>query len=126
MRRNPATGKLDFDWDATANPRYADDNVHRMLSLLVEHRASPGKPGWWADETGKRGSLIYTVKNLLRKTPSEVEAFAIDATRKAVDEGWVSEVTAKATLRPTSRAVVEVRWKNPGGIPGVARVALAA
>ena len=124
MRRNPSTGKLDFDWDATGNPRYSDDNVHRVLSLLVEHAPSPGEPGWWADETGKRGSLLYTVKNVRRSTPSDVEAMCVDALQKAVDEGWVSDVSARATLRPVDRARVEVSWKNPGGIPATARVAL--
>lgn len=124
MRRNEAVGRLDLDWDATGNPRYSDDNVHRVLSLLLERRPSPGLPGWWADETGERGSLLYTDKNLTRTTPSEVESHCRDALRKAEDEGWVSDVRVKAFLRPADRARVEVAWKNPGGKDEAVRLAL--
>ena len=124
MKRNDAVGRLDFDWDATGNPRYGDDNVHRVLSLLLEHRPSPGSPGWWADETGKRGSLLYTVRNVRRSTPSDVEAMVKDALQKAVDEGWISDVSAKAFLRPAERARLEVRWTNPSGLTENATVRL--
>ena len=115
MARNQAVGRLDFDWDETGNPRFSDDNVHRVLSLLLEHRPSPGSPGWWADETGRRGSLLYTAKNSKRSTPSEIEAMARDALQKAVEEGWISDVSVRAHTRPAERAHIEVRWKNPSG-----------
>lgn len=120
MRRDPASGRLTFDWDETGNPRYSDDNVHRVTSLLVEHRPSPAtpsqdaSPGWWFDALGTRGSLIYTVKNVKRTTPSQLEAYALDAMKKAVDEGWISAPTAKAYL---ARALLEVSWTNPNGRP---------
>lgn len=131
MRRNPATGRLDFDWDATGNPRFDDSNGHRVMSLLIEHRPSPAtpsasaSPGYWADETGKRGSLLYTVKNVLRDTPSQIEAYAVDALQKAVDEGWLSLPIAKAFLRPVSRARLDVKWTNPGGRPKSESIALS-
>ncbi|HZU84528.1 MAG TPA: hypothetical protein VE987_16475 [Polyangiaceae bacterium] len=127
MRRNPATGKLDFDWDETGNPRYSDDNVHRVLSLLIEHRPAPGPdggPGWIWDRTGKRGSLLYTVKNVRRSTPSQLEAFGMDALQKAVDEGWIKNPTVKAFLQPATSARLEVSWQNVGGRPSTLRVPL--
>ncbi len=129
MRRNPATGKLDFDWDETGNPRYSDDNVHRVLSLLVEHRPARGPdggPGWIWDTTGKRGSLLYTVKNVRRSTPSQLEAYALDALQKAVDEGWIAAPTAKAYLAPVTAARLEVTWQNPGGRPAAIRIPIAS
>jgi phage gp46-like protein len=126
MVRDLVTGRFDFDWDATGNPRYSDDCVHRVLSLLLEHRPSPGFPGWWADDTGKRGSLLYTVKNVRRSTPSDVEAFASDALQRAVDEKEISDVVARAFLKPVGRARVEVSWKTPGGRPASVAVALGA
>ena len=134
MRRNEATGKLDFDWDATGNPAYADDNAHRVLSLLIEHRPSPGSPGYWADETGRRGSLIYTVKNVRLAgrsggpvaTPSDLEAYVRDALGKAIDEGWIYDVVVKASLRPLTRAHLSVSWRNPGGRSELVRVALSS
>jgi hypothetical protein len=135
MRRNPATGKLDFDWDAdgsnAGNPKYSDDNIHRVLSLLVEHRPSPATPdgpatpGWVWDRTGQRGSLIYRVKNIRRSTPSQLEAYALDAMQKAVDEGWISNPSAKAYLSPATSARLEVSWHNPGGRPMSIRLPLA-
>lgn len=126
MKRDPASGRFTFDWDATGNPYYADDNTHRVMSLVIERRPTPGFPGWWADSTGERGSVLYAIKNVRRSTPSEVEAAVLDAARKAVDEGWVTDVTAKAHLRPAHRANVEIRWTNPGGQPQVAMVPLRA
>lgn len=131
MRRNPATGRLDFDWDATGNPKFDDSNGHRVMSLLIEHRPSPAtpsaaaSPGYWADATGKRGSLLYTVKNVLRETTSQVEAYAIDALQKATAEGWFTSPVAKAFLRPVSRARLDVTWTNPGARPQSTSIALS-
>jgi phage gp46-like protein len=115
MVRNSITGRLDFDWeDETGNPNYGDTNTHRVFSLLLEHRPSDEGPGYWADETGKRGSLLYTVKNVKRSTPSQIEAYVQDALSKAVAEGWISDTTAKAYLSKVTGAQVQVTWKNPG------------
>jgi phage gp46-like protein len=123
-------GKFDFDWDSTGNPRYTDDNVHRVMSLLIEHRAFPGSPameaspGWFWDRVGDRGSLLYTVKNVRRSTPSELEAYATDALKKAVAEGWISDVQVKAYVREKR---LQVSWKNSGsGAVTALRLALEA
>lgn len=120
MKRDPSTGRLTFDWDETGNPRYSDDNVHRVLSLLIEHRAasetpeSNGGPGWIWDTDGTRGSLLYTVKNVRRTTPSQVEAYALDALDLAVKQGKIRNPVVKAFLSPVSRARIEASWQNPG------------
>ena len=127
-----ANGRMDFDMDTSfpnkGNPRYTDDNVHRVFSLLVEHRASSGLDGgigWMWDENGIRGSLIYTVKNVKRATPSQLEAFALDAMAKGVNEGWFTNPTAKAYLSPITRARIEVGWTNPGGRAQAIKVPLS-
>ena len=135
MQRNPATGRLDFAWDTVGpnagNPTYNDDNVHRVMSLLFEHRpavasaSQPASPGWIWDQQGTRGSLLYTVKNVKRSTPSELEAYARDALQRAVDEEWIFDVTvAVYTAGPAPR--IEVGWKNPGGNQGGLRIPLAS
>ena len=132
MVRNPATGRLDFDFDETGNPAFSDTNTHRVLSLVIEHRPSPSSPsqaaspGWWADETGERGSLLYTLKNLRRRTPSEAESMVRSALQKAVDEGKISDVDARSFLSPATRARIEISWRNPGSVPGSAVVALTS
>ena len=132
MVRNPATGKLTFSWDTSGankgNPQYTDDNVHRVYSLLMEQRASSGPDGgmgWMWDVDDRRGSKLYTVKNVFRSTPSQLESFALDALQKGVDEGWFTDPTAKAYLSPVTRARLEVSWKNPTGQVQVLKLGLA-
>lgn len=131
LKRNSATGKFDFDWDTrgtnAGNPKYADDNVHRILSLLIEHRGSPGNLGWVWDVKDNRGSLLYTLKNVRKATPSQAQAFALDALQKAVDEGWIQSPTADTRRIGADRTtlVLDVGWKNPDKSTASVRVPLS-
>lgn len=100
--QNKATRLFSFDWGTDGEPKFDNTEAHRVLSLLVEHRPSPpSKPGYWADDTGRRGSLLYTLTEVRRATPSQAEAYARDALQKAVDDNAITfdpgNVTAKRT-----------------------------
>lgn len=82
--RDAGTGLYSFDWDSTGEPTFDDTQAHRVLTQLIEHRASASSPGYWDDPTGKHGSLLYTVRETRRGTPSQVEAYAADALDKCV------------------------------------------
>ena len=109
---NRNTNRYDFDFDATRDVKFDDTERHRVLSLLVEHR---GK--WWADTTGERGSQIHTLKNVRSTTPSQMEAFAMEALQKAVDEGKIQNVTASARRVSPTRIDLTVSYETAGGKP---------
>jgi phage gp46-like protein len=109
--QDKATGLLSFDWGTDGEPKFDDTEAHRVLSLLVEHRPSPpSNPGYWADATGKRGSLLYTLTEVKRATPSQAEGYAVDALQKAVDDNAIlldpANVTAKRTANGMSLSVI--------------------
>ena len=83
------TGLYNFAW-AFGDPTFDDTEAHRVISLLVEHRPSPRHPGYWADETGRRGSLLYTLQTLTSATPSQAEAYAADALDWAVADNAIT------------------------------------
>ena len=86
--QEPQTSLYNFNWVA-GDPQFDDTQQHRVASLLVEHKPSPKMPGYWADPTGLRGSLLYTLQNVVNSTPSQAEAYASDALQKAVDDGAI-------------------------------------
>ena len=53
--RNARTGKYDLKRADDGNPQLTDSQEHAVLSVLIERRPSPGRPGWILDETGTRG-----------------------------------------------------------------------
>lgn len=107
-RRNAETGRFDLDWDTTGDPKFDDTEAHRVTSLLVEHRPSAYGAGYWADPTGLRGSLLYTLRSLRASTPSQAEAYARDALQKAIDDGAIEgepEISARKVGRSIELAV---------------------
>ena len=122
---DPRTGKLDLQVRA-GNPVFGGSRVHQVMSRLVEHRSA-----WWADRTGQQGSQLYTVKNLRRSTPSELEAFARDALAPLVTAREILPPLGARDLRvePTvdralGRASIYVGWSTPGGVDENVRWAL--
>lgn len=88
LKRNPDTGRYDFDWDLTGpnagNPKYDDRQTHRTASLTVGHRGQ-----WVMDRTGLRGSVIYLIKHDRSSTASDLENAERDALTKAVVDGAI-------------------------------------
>lgn len=100
--QDPATGRFNFDWEY-GSPKFDNTEAHRCLSLLVEHRPTANNPGYWADETGKRGSYLYTLRNMTTATPSQAEAYAADAMQRAVDDNAIQFDRSDATARRVGR-----------------------
>jgi phage gp46-like protein len=127
LRRNPATGRFDLLRAADGNPTLTDYEEHAVLSQLLEWRASAGQPGWVADTTGRHGSLLYLVRSDLRATPSQVEAYALDALSTLVDLGRIRgepDLRVKATKTAPGRFDLSVTWTTTAGRQGAARLAL--
>jgi phage gp46-like protein len=120
LTRNPATGRFDFAFTASSGGDVAfdDTNEHRVLSLLLEHRDR-----WFAAKKG-RGSRLYAIKHDRASTTSLLESSARDALKKATDEGWISDVSARAVKVRAGRFSLFVQWKNPSAKPGTLTVSI--
>jgi phage gp46-like protein len=119
-KQDPSTGLYNFDW-SNGDPLFDDTQAHRCLSLLIEHRPTPEKPGYWADETGKRGSYLYTLRNITNATPSQAEAYAADAMQKAVDDNAITFRREDVTARRIGRTGLSlvVKYKANGRVQTV-------
>lgn len=115
------TGLYSFDWSG-GDPLFDSTQAHRVLSLLVEHRPSPQKPGYWADTTGTRGSYLYTLRTITSGTPSQAEAFAADALTKAVNDNAITFDRARISARRVGQAgiVIKVPYQASGRSQAVA------
>lgn len=116
-----ATGLYNFKW-VGGDPLFDSTQAHRVLSLLVEHRPTPGHPGYWADPTGKRGSYLYTLKSITTGTPSQAESFASDAITKAVADNAITYDKNQIEARRVGNAgiVVKVPYQAGGQPQNVA------
>ena len=119
LKRSLATGRFDFEWDITGNPTFVDTGEHAVMSLLLEHRGR-----WWADTTGNRGSRLYTLKNLKKRTPSDVKAYAEEALAPLIESGYLSEPPVVTAVRVGSKLILNVSARRPGQQPTISRVAL--
>ena len=122
---DPRTNKLDIQVRG-GNPVFGSSRVHKVMSRLVEHKAA-----WWADTAGQQGSALYTVKNIRRTTPSDLEAFARDALAPLLAAGEIlppigaPELRVEPTVdRALGRASIYVGWSTPGGADEHVRYAL--
>jgi len=120
LQRNAGTGKYDLVTDATGNFAFDDTQEHRVLSLLVERRGQ-----WYADLRGTRGSLLYTLRlSVSRRAPSDAEAYATDALKKAVDEGYIRGVQVAGRQDQPGRIRLAVNYTAPSGKVIPVRLAL--
>jgi len=115
--RNVANGLFDWDWDTTGNPTFTDDGTHAVLSLIKERRGQ-----WWADATGQRGSLLYTIKNIFSRTTSEVVAYINQALQPLLDSGYLATLSVTAKRTGVSRIEANVTFTRPGQAPQTVRV----
>lgn len=122
-----APGRFTFDWDASGNPRFDDDRAHAVITTLVSWKRgrAPGQKieqgGYYWDETGQRGTLIWTVKHDTLATKSQLEAYAEDAGQQLVSRGIIKSLSATATRLSPGRWRLDVEWTLPDGRtpPGV-------
>lgn len=107
--RNPLNGRFDLDWD-DANPAFSDSEEHTVLSLVLE---SQGK--WWADQTGERGSRLYTLRNDTRTTRTELIAILQEALAPAVADGRIRDLVVTADRVAAGRYAFDLRWRTGSG-----------
>jgi phage gp46-like protein len=117
LDRNPATGLFDLAWDETGNPAFTDDESHTVLSLLLEKQR-----GYWADKTGRRGSLLHTVKHDRAATASQLTGYTTDALDSAVEDGRINEVQAQAERVASGRFALAILYRPRRGPPRTLRL----
>lgn len=111
LLRNPATGAFDsFDWDSTGNPTFDDSDSHTVLSLLVETLG-----GYWADLTGKRGSILYQIRLDVTSTATQLVAAATNALSWAISNRQIRGATATAARVRPGRYDLGVKYQNRDG-----------
>jgi len=114
--RNPANGRFDLDWDGP-NPTFDDTETHTVLSLVLEWQGR-----WWADQTGKRGSRLNTLRNDTRTTQSELIARLEEALAPAVADGRLCDLTVTAERVQPGRYAFEIRWRTRDGRSASVRI----
>lgn len=108
------TWLYNFDW-LNGDPRFDSTEAHRVVSLLIEHRPTPKNPGYWADVTGLRGSLLYTLRTVTNSTPSQAEAYSVDALQWAVNDNAITFQRAGVTARRTAQGIaLSVKYTAAG------------
>lgn len=114
--QDPGTGLYSFEWDSRGEPVFDDTQAHRVLTQLIEYRSSATSPGYWADEVGNHGSLLYTVRETRRGTPSQIEAFASDGLDKCVTDSAIvyDPDDIVATVKGPTRIDLSVRYTAAG------------
>jgi phage gp46-like protein len=117
--RDPTTGLFDLMFDDTNNFAFDDTETHTVLSLLLERQGE-----YWADQTGKRGSLLHTLRNDLSTTRSQVIAYVNDALAPAVADGRISNVNVMADRLGSGRYAFTVYWRARSGKTGNVRLPL--
>ncbi|HJU24543.1 MAG TPA: phage GP46 family protein [Casimicrobiaceae bacterium] len=108
--RNPATGRFDVALDISGNPQFTDTQEHTVLSLLMEKRG-----GYWADQTGNRGSRLYQIRQDTGRTPKQIEAEVLAALAPAIDDGRIQNVSVNAVRRAPGNFKVSVTYHNRDG-----------
>jgi phage gp46-like protein len=122
LRESPsAPGRFTFDWDASGNPRFDDDRAHAVITTLVSWKRgrAPGQRieqgGYYWDETGQRGTLIWTVRYDTLATQSTLVACAEDAGQQLVQAQVIKSLTARASRIGPGRWRLDVEWTLPDG-----------
>ena len=110
---NQQTRRIDYAFDSTGNPIFDDTKAFAVASLVVQCRGQ-----WMQDDTGNRGSLVYTVRNDTRTAPSRLENYALDGLQTLVDAGEITGPNGAAqpvvvvTGRPGQRRI-DVTYSTP-------------
>lgn len=112
LKRNPATGRFDFDVSQTGtnkgNPRLTDDRTHAVMTTLFSWKrgARAGDKvesgGYYWDRSGRRGTLLWTVIQDTDATRSQLLSAADDARQQLVDDRLITSLNAEAERAPVS------------------------
>lgn len=111
LRRNPTTGRFDLQWGDTNDLAHDDSDSHAVLSVLLEDQE-----GYWADETGQRGSLLYQLKDAKTGIEQLVVSYCNQALQFIVDKGIIREVVSVTAARvKPGRVDATIRYRNRAG-----------
>lgn len=124
MTRSPSDGTWDFTKTSTGDVLATSTAQHAVLTQLLEHRASPGVPGWIWDssagsgEPGTHGSLLYLVTEDTPEQRSQFKAWALEALEVLVQQGLISSPSCE--LQPQQvpgRLDAVVSWSDQDQLP---------
>lgn len=122
VRSNPITGKLRRVWDTTGpnkgNPRFDDTENHAVYLSIFAHRGA-----WWADTIGTFGSLVYTLLNDPKATPTKFVTYANDGLAPLVTAGRITNPKVYAE-RTFDRLNGLVQYQTLDGKPQEVRPSL--
>lgn len=117
-------GRWTFDWDTAGpnkgNPKFGSSRAHAVITCLVNWKRGrrPGSKveegGAFWDETGQRGTLIWTVTHDTLATGGQLQAYAEDAAQQLIARGYIASLTAVATRLEPGRWRLDVSWTLPG------------
>lgn len=124
LARQQETGKFDLVFSTSGankgNPLLDQTRAHAVLSALVSWKRGrrPQSPvdegGYYCDESGLRGSLIWTVIQDTIATPSQLQAYAQDAGQQLLTLKYLDTFSATAQKTTLARFRVNVKWTVPG------------
>lgn len=124
MARNPSDGTWDFQKSRTNDVLATSTAHHAVMTQLLEHRGSPGVPGWIWDSTpgsgtpGTHGSLLYLVISDTPEQRSQFKAWALDALNVLVSEGRILNPTCELAPQTVSgRFDAVITWFDQDQLP---------
>lgn len=101
MKRSDSDGTWDFQRSRTNDILATTTAQQAVLTQLLEHRGSPGVPGWiWDSISGSgtpdtHGSLLYLVQSDTPDQRSQFKAWALEALDVLVKEGRITDPTCE-------------------------------
>lgn len=111
--------------DGTGSATESDSAMHAVLSQLLDEREGEGRGGWLWDETGKHGSLLWTLGTDNGESRARFVAYALDALDVLVEEGEIVNPQARVEpARVAGRLDGVISWTTPTGRPEELRVPL--
>lgn len=122
-QRNP--GRMDFVFDESGtnkgNPRFDSTRTHAVLTTVMSRKRgkAPGSKveegGYYWDDTGLRGTLVWTVKYDRLATRSQLVAAGEDAGAQLVGDKLLVSLSAEAyrVNNQKGRWRLELAWTLP-------------
>lgn len=118
-----------FDWDMSTsgtnkgNPKLDATRTHAVMTTVFSRKRgrAPGDKqesgGYYWDESGRRGTLLWTVTQDRQATRSQLISAAEDAGQQLVDERYIVSLGADAQRQGIGlgRWLLGIQWRTPSG-----------
>jgi len=111
--RSESSGRFNFVRGADGDVSFDDTETHAVMTSVIEQ-----KRGYWANR--EHGTGLRQVKSLTRRTPSQVEAEALQG-MESVREIRDDKANAIVERSNVGRLKLRLSW-TAGGIPQSATV----